>query len=185
LIAPIGDFKADILEALARMIPSAFDLPCRIASLIHAIDFSWNAERAQFHSTAILEKLTERIPDDVCKIIALTREDLFIPILTHVYGEAQLGGTSSIVSVHRLGQGISPTGQRKIYLERIAKEAAHELGHTFDLKHCRDSQCLMHYCRSIGDVDGKTDRFCRYCQVMLNDQLKRLQGTASALLPGT
>ena len=171
LIAPIGDFDADILRTIETMIPEKFHLPCRIEPLFEDIRFSWDSERDQFHSTAILSKLSEKQPGDTFKILALTHEDLFIPILTHVYGEAELGGTSCIVSTFRLSKDISPANQRDLYLDRILKESAHELGHTFDLRHCKDHQCLMHYCRSLTDVDGKANRFCRYCKVMLDDQL--------------
>ncbi len=181
LIAPIGAFDADILSAVEKMVLQTYGMPCRVQSLIEDIGFAWNAERGQFHSTAILAKLTENAPADVLKVIALTPHDLFIPILTHVYGEAQLGGCSCIVSTCRLADGISPAGQRAVYLERISKETAHELGHTFDLRHCKDNQCLMHYCRSTGDVDGKSSRFCRYCRVMLNDQLKRITSKGERL----
>lgn len=173
LIAPIGDFDGDILRIIEKMVPDTFNLPCRIEPLIEDIRFSWNAERDQFHSTAILAKLTDNAPGGIFKILALTHADLFIPILTHVYGEAELGGTSCIVSTFRLCDGISPTNDRNRYLDRILKECAHELGHTFDLRHCKDNQCLMHYCRSISDVDGKMNQFCRYCKVMLEDELKR------------
>jgi len=172
LIAPVGTFDADILSAVQQMVPQIFGMSCRIETLLDDVDFAWNAERRQFHSTAILTKLSENTPTDAFKVIALTHNDLFIPILTHVYGEAQLGGTSAIVSTCRLAGGISPVGQRILYLDRITKEAAHELGHTFDLRHCKDHQCLMHYCRSIKDVDGKTSQLCRYCQVLLKDYLK-------------
>lgn len=174
LLSPIGDFDADILYAVEEMVPRLFSLPCHIQPLIDNIDFAWDAKRRQFHSTAILEKLSASGPPNARKIIALTHHDLFIPILTHVYGEAQLGGTSSIVSIYRLNGGISVVAQRALYLMRIVKETAHELGHTFDLRHCKDNQCLMHYCRSIGDVDTKTSQFCRYCQVLLSDQLKKI-----------
>jgi len=173
LIAPIGDFDVDVVGAVETMITQTFDMNCRVGPLLDDIDFAWNAERGQFHSTAILDKLSEAPPGDVLKILALTQEDLFIPILTHVYGEAQLGGVSCIVSTFRLSDGAADRRDR--YLGRIAKESAHELGHTFDLRHCKDNQCLMHYCRSLGDVDGKADQFCRYCQVMLNDQLKAIR----------
>jgi archaemetzincin len=172
LIAPIGEFDADILSAVEKMVPQVFGLPCRIEPVIDDISFAWNEARGQYHSTSILKELSEKASTDVLKIIALTHSDLFIPILTHVYGEAQLGGRSAIVSTFRLEGGISPVGQRALYLERIAKEAAHELGHTFDLRHCEDHQCLMHYCRRIADVDAKTIRLCRYCKVLLKDQLK-------------
>jgi archaemetzincin len=172
LIAPIGHFDADILSGVEKMVLRVFGMSCRIQPLLDDIDFAWNAERGQYYSTQILAKVSEKITGDVLKVIALTGKDLYIPILTHVYGEAQLGGASCIVSTCRLAGGISPVAQRSMYLERIAKEAAHELGHTFDLRHCKDRQCLMHYCRSIEDVDGKTSQLCRYCQVLLNDQLK-------------
>jgi archaemetzincin len=173
LIAPIGDFDADLLQTLEKMVRETFGLPCRIEPLLDDIHFAWNAERDQYHSTVILGKLTEALPQDAYKIIALTHEDLFIPILTHVYGEAELGGVSCIVSTFRLSSDISPTSRRDLYLDRIYKESAHELGHTFDLRHCKDPQCLMHYCRRISDVDGKMNHFCRYCKVMLEDELKR------------
>jgi archaemetzincin len=174
IIAPIGNFDADILGAIEQMVVNGLGLPCRIQGLIDNIDFAWDAKRQQFHSTAILDRLAQQAPADTLKMIALTDRDLFIPILTHVYGEAQLGGLSCIVSTHRLTKGISPVAQRRRYLERIVKECAHELGHTFDLKHCKDNQCLMHYCRSIGDVDHKENQFCRYCRILMDDALKVL-----------
>jgi archaemetzincin len=174
LISPIGNFDADILCAIEEMIVKGVGLSCRVQALIDTIDFAWDAKRQQFHSTAILDRLAQEAPPDTLKIIALTDRDLFIPILTHVYGEAQLGGVSCIVSIHRLAAGISPVGERDRFLERVVKESAHELGHTFNLRHCKDNQCLMHYCRSIGDVDHKDNRLCRYCRVMLMDALKAL-----------
>ena len=172
-IAPIGVFAPDLLETVADTVKRVFGLEARIAPLIEELGFAYDGERKQYHSTAILERLTAEAPNGALKVLALTREDLFIPILTHVYGEAQLGGTSCIVSTHRLGEGISTVNVRDLYLGRVAKEAAHELGHTFDLRHCRDARCIMHYCRSIGDVDHKDNDLCRYCPVLLGDYFKK------------
>jgi predicted Zn-dependent protease len=33
----------------------------------------------------------------------------------------------------------------------------------------------MHYCRNEEDVDRKSDQLCRYCQVMLEDEIKRMK----------
>jgi len=60
------------------------------------------------------------------------------------------------------------------YIERIVKEAIHELGHTFNLRHCQEHSCIMHYCRSEEDVDRKSDELCRYCKIMVEDEIKRL-----------
>ncbi len=96
------------------------------------------------HMDIILERLADLTPSQAIKVLAVTRADLFIPILTHVYGEAQLGGKACIISTHRLNEGLgSETGDDFRY--RVIKEAIHELGHTFNLRHCEDHTCCMHY----------------------------------------
>jgi archaemetzincin len=172
-IAPIGDFGPDLLTAVIENLEGTYGLECRVGSLIDNVAFAYDDKRKQYHSTAILERLTAAAPPEALKVLAITREDLFIPILTHVYGEAQLGGTSCLVSTHRLGEGISMVNARQRYLQRVSKEAAHELGHTFDLRHCKDPFCIMHYCRSIDDVDHKKSDLCRYCRVLLGDYFKK------------
>ena len=176
-IAPVGIFAPELLSAVVEAVRRVFGLACRTAALLDEIGFAYDEERKQFHSTAILERLTACAPTDALKVLAVTREDLFIPILTHVYGEAQLGGTSCVVSTHRLAEGISMVSMRDRYIERVAKEAAHELGHTFDLRHCKDAHCIMHYCRSISDVDHKRSELCRYCRVLLGDYFRKARRT--------
>ncbi|MBN2060469.1 MAG: archaemetzincin family Zn-dependent metalloprotease [Deltaproteobacteria bacterium] len=173
LISPSGDGDSIIIEEVGRGIADSFGLPVKIKALLPDIDFAFDPERRQYHSTSILERLALKAPPEAIKIIALCDKDLFIPILTHVYGEAQLGGKACIISTFRLKQGLPPIDSQKIYLRRLIKEAVHELGHTFNLRHCPDSSCEMHYCRTINDVDHKSERFCHYCRVLLDDELKR------------
>jgi archaemetzincin len=140
--------------------------------LLQDVDFALDHDRQQHYSTIILERIASLAPATAIKILAITKVDLFIPILTHVYGEAQLGGKACIVSTHRLNEGLG-TRVSEILYQRVVKEAIHELGHTFNLRHCRDHNCNMHYCRSVIDVDRKSDQLCRYCLVLLNDAMKR------------
>ena len=174
ILSPIGDGLYSILEQIRDDVRDLFGVQTEIMFIMENADFAFDRGRNQFHSTPILEKLSEMAPDYALKVAALTDVDLFIPILTHVYGEAQLGGMSCIVSVSRLDEGFSHTKENPAYLKRISKEIIHELGHTFGLKHCPEQSCIMHYARSIRDVDTKSGRPCRYCQVFLNDELKKL-----------
>ena len=128
----------------------------------------------QYHSTPILQVLADKTPAHALKVLGIVDMDLFIPILTHVYGEAQLGGRACIVSTHRLKEGLFPSGNPDAVTDRLVKEAIHELGHTFNLRHCRDTACIMHYCRTVRDVDRKSDDLCRYCRVLLDDEIRRL-----------
>ncbi len=172
-IVPIGSFDLELIEIIISRIENIFGVSSEILPLLNDLSFALDHKRKQYHSTPILEKLAAKSPPNAIKILALCHVDLFIPILTHVYGEAQIGGKACIISTHRLNEGRSHLNLREPYLSRIVKEAVHELGHTFTLRHCKDPGCLMHYCRSEGDVDRKTDELCRYCSILLGDELKK------------
>lgn len=178
VIAPIGDIPGEISRTVESEVRRVFGLATEHRVLLRDLAFAFDASRDQYHSTRILEALADEAPPRALKVLAITRVDLFIPILTFVYGEAQLGGRAAVVSTHRLREGIS-LGDEEAFLDRIAKEAVHELGHTFRLKHCRETGCIMHYCRSVKDVDRKSNQICRYCRVLLQDELGRLAAPAS------
>ncbi len=178
IISSIENFNSgenldpDIYESIGREIQSTFGFQAQIKSLIQNINFAFDPIRNQYHSTRILEKLSDQAPSHAVRVIAITNVDLFIPILTYVYGEAQLDGMACIVSTYRLKEGLPLTKLSKGFEKRIVKEALHELGHTFNLRHCKDKSCIMHYCRSIKDVDRKSGQLCRYCKILLTDKLK-------------
>ncbi|MEJ2726168.1 MAG: archaemetzincin [Deltaproteobacteria bacterium] len=175
VISPIGDLGFDdtFLARVGAEIQNTFGFPCHVLSLLEEEDLVADPSRGQVHSTPILERLAALLPNQWTKILGITRMDLFIPVLTHVYGEAQLGGKACIISTYRLGEGLYPNTNPETYRCRIVKEAIHELGHTFNLRHCPDQTCIMHYCRTIRDVDRKLNRLCRYCKILLEDEIKR------------
>lgn len=173
VIAPIGEIPLWTSEIIAKKVENFFGFKAIITSVLDDISFAYNPDRNQYHSTQILEKLEQNAPKKAIKILGITKEDLFIPILTHVYGEAQLDGKACIISISRLvkGMGVDIINKGST---RIVKEAVHELGHCFNLRHCKDSMCLMHYCRKIDDVDKKISQFCRYCDILITDNIKVL-----------
>jgi archaemetzincin len=174
VVSIIGDVDHDLVFPVCRDIERIFGYPTEPLRLSEDISFAFNPERLQYHSTLILERLAAVAPDDAVRVLAVTKVDLFIPVLTYVYGEAQLGGKACIISTHRLCETLNPVTGAETLRFRIFKEAVHELGHTFNLKHCKDQTCIMHYCRNIKDVDRKSGQLCRYCQILLEDEIKRL-----------
>jgi len=175
VISPIGDLDVDreLLEQVGKEVGRVFGYDTSIRPLIEEKDLWLDPIRKQYHSTPILETLAIISPPEAIKVLAITKVDLFIPILTHVYGEAQLGGKTCILSTYRFTEGLFLAVGTESFRYRIVKEAIHELGHTFNLRHCPDAVCVMHYCRSLKDVDRKSDQFCRYCAVLLEDEMKR------------
>ncbi len=173
IVSPVGDITPWITRLLAEKLTEVFGFKTRVTPLLRDLAFSHDPERNQYHSTPVLTELEQQCPEDGLKVVAVTQEDLFIPILTHVYGEAQLGGRTCILSIARLITG-PDLGGADAGAARIVKEAIHELGHCFDLRHCRDQYCIMHYCRQLSDVDKKSHEFCRYCRIFLSDNIETL-----------
>jgi archaemetzincin len=174
-VSPVGEMAPWIARTLTEKMEAFFGFKTKVLPLLSNITFAFDPDRNQYHSTLILEQLAARCPPGGLKVLAVIKEDLFIPILTHVYGEAQLGGTACIISISRLLSGYDMGGVDSD-ASRIVKEAIHELGHCFDLRHCEDEHCIMHYCRKLEDVDKKSNRFCLYCEIFLSDNIKALEG---------
>ena len=175
LISPIGIDEPALLEQLGEKVSEVFGYPVNICDLLSDIEFACSPERHQYNSTLIINRLSETAPGDYLKVLAVCRKDLFIPILTYVFGEAQLNGRACIVSIYRLKDTRAVLNPDGVFADRVIKEAVHELGHTFNIRHCSDNSCVMHYCRSLKDVDNKKISMCRYCNVLLEDGKKRIE----------
>jgi archaemetzincin len=133
-----------------------------------AVEFAYDPERRQYGSIAVLEMLTRICPPDAVKLLAVTERDLYIPVLTFVFGQAQLSGRVAVISLARLRQefyGLAPN--REIFLERASKEALHETGHTFGLVHCGDRNCAMSLSTNVRQIDSKRCEYCAACGARL------------------
>ncbi len=99
------------------------------------------------------------------RVLGMTDVDLFIPILTFVFGEAQLDGRAAVVSTARLVEPVLV--DRRVLWERLAKEAVHELGHALGLTHCSRPECAMSRSAGLRDVDRKGGQLCADCRTLL------------------
>jgi archaemetzincin len=150
------------MEHLRRHLLDAFERPVLRWSSPERPRDSFDARRGQHLSGKVLRFLLDAGPGGG-KVLGVTDRDLFIPILTFVFGEAQLGGEAAVVSTARLAEGAEPFGPRLV-LERLSKEAVHELGHAFGLVHCGTPGCVMSRSASVRDVDAKSHVLCTACR---------------------
>jgi archaemetzincin len=164
LVTANGSLGFDRLEHLAATLARTFRTPCQIRPEQFDISFAFDDRRRQYYSTAILQRL-ERDADPHARILGVTACDLFVPVLTFVFGEAQLDGNCAVVSAARLGDEFyGLPSSEPLLRERLVKEAAHEVGHTFGLRHCNDWRCVMASSHGVERLDVKTAEFCKVCR---------------------
>lgn len=172
-VAPVGEVPETPLKVIAAHISGYLNLNAEVIAPIEHPNHAFDKKRFQYDAGKIISRFESMHFPDVEKIVAVFSDDLFIPIFSHVFGEARLGGKYALVSLFRLDKqpdgSISPTV--KIY-ERAAKIALHEIGHLFYLEHCDDNRCLMHFTGGLQSLDEISLNFCRYCHTYFQDALR-------------
>ena len=172
----------DILDELSAALAGIFHVSCRVESEPLEASFSYDVMRGQYHSTALLQRLASRRVDQGRHLLGISGADLYVPILTFVFGEAQLAGNCAVVSLHRLREEFyGLPANREVEGERLLKVAVHELGHTLGLKHCPDWQCVMASAHSVERVDQKKAYFCWHFRTAVA-RTERLSGAETTRL---
>ncbi len=124
---------------------------------------AYNPQRGQYHAGIVLNHLADLYPPYL-RVVGITSKDLFLPIFTHVYGEAQMPGRAALISTFRLDlPGPARPGERETALLRILKVTVHEILHTFELTHCHHSDCLMQPAAGVSQLDSIPLKLCRSC----------------------
>jgi len=163
-LVAIGQVDRALLVTLAEGLTRRLRVACSIQPEGLEAEFAYNATRRQYHSTEILGRLLEQPPGENWKVLGVTEVDLYIPVLTFVFGEAQVSDGGAVVSAHRLRQeSYGLPADLELLRERLLKEALHELGHTCGLRHCADYLCVMSASYGVERIDLKRADFCPAC----------------------
>ena len=172
-VVPIGNVPEITSKTIAAHILGYLNLDTDILPPLEHPAHAYDKKRLQYNAGTILKALESEPFPDYTKVIGIIDLDIFAPILTYVFGEAKQGGKCALVSLYRLKR--NPDGStlpNPLYLERVAKVALHELGHLFNLIHCMDERCLMHFSGRLQDLDRASLYFCSYCSVYIRDAFR-------------
>ena len=164
-----GYFRKDILEVIAEEVKHQFLLPVIFREGRLDLSEFYDPARRQYNGNRLLKQVDAEFSSDEAKTLGLFSVDLFIPILTYIFGQAALNGRTGIASLYRLSNeryGIEPDD--KLLLERFTKEVIHELGHTFGLVHCINPSCVMHSSNYVEDIDQKEQHLCMPCRYKIS-----------------
>jgi archaemetzincin len=174
VIVLLSEIEERVLNELKSHLNEVFNLEIDFLPMKMDLGFAFNERRGQYFASLILEKLREFKREKSEKWLAICDVDLFAEGLNFVFGEANLEEGISIISLSRLRQSFyGLPNDEKVFLERIKKEATHELGHLFYLGHCQNSNCVMYFSNSILDTDRKSKFFCEKCKKILQSYFQK------------
>ena len=163
-----GYFEKDILEKTAEAVENEFHTSVNLRD--GRIDLSefYDPARRQYNGNTLLRWVDSMHFPDSSKTLGLFNVDLFIPILTFIFGQAFLNGRTGIASLYRFSnERYGMTGDNHFLLDRFKKEVIHELGHTFGLIHCNNPICVMRSSTYVEDIDQKEQSFCLKCRAKM------------------
>lgn len=154
-----------LLPELVRHLTRAFGLRVEQHPPSFDPEVAFEPARGQYNSRLLLAQLLRDLRPHCSRILGVTGSDLFIPVLTFVFGEAQLDGRAAVVSTHRLAPELyGLRADPRLLAERLVKEAVHELGHTYGLVHCRRGTCVMTSSTYVENIDLKSAALCDGCR---------------------
>lgn len=173
LLLPFYFSSSELLDDVQAFLPRVYKLKVQRVDPWFDPQDCFSSQRGQYDALGLLRKLIDGKPKDADRVLALTSVDLFISVLTYVFGEAQLDGPTGIVSTRRLdpqayGLPADPARLR----QRLLTEAVHELGHNFGLAHCKTPGCAMHGATYVEEIDLKKPALCSLCKNMYQQYMQ-------------
>jgi archaemetzincin len=164
-----GYFEKSLLEKIVKDVEHEFMLPVKTKEGHLDLSLYYDPSRRQYDGYKLLKVIDQEFTKEHAKTLGLFNVDLYIPILTYIFGQAYLNGRAGIASIYRLrNERYGIFKDEKILVNRFRKEVIHELGHTFGLIHCYDPTCVMRSSTYVEDIDQKNHQLCRKCRELLS-----------------
>jgi archaemetzincin len=166
-----GFFEKDILEHVAEAVRQEYHFSVINREGHMDISDFFDPARKQYDGNRLLKAVDSFDSPGSVKAVGLFSVDLYIPILTFIFGQAYLGGRSGIASIYRLkNERYGMESNDRSLLDRLSKEVIHELGHTFGLIHCHVPTCVMRSSTYVEDIDQKEQHLCPHCRKVLESE---------------
>ncbi len=165
-LIPLDHRSGEIIEDLGSSLEALFEVPILQHEPTTLPASGYDPEREQYSSSQMLVNLTafKNTLTNLERVLGIVSVDLYTDDLDFVFGEEDTHERVGVISIIRLQQefyNLPP--DKTLFQQRILKEAAHGLGHIYNLGHCSNSACVMYFSSQIGEIDQKGNIFCKEC----------------------
>jgi archaemetzincin len=169
-ILRIGKVDSYVVDRIQENLNTSFpETSCELIDEILSIPTeAFESKRQQYRSDVILNKIRSLAAKEksLDYVLGIVNVDIYVPELNFVFGEAECLGKAALISLWRLRpEFYGATPNMELFVERSTKEAVHELGHAWGLRHCSNPFCVMYFSNSIFETDRKQSLFCNKCHL--------------------
>jgi len=164
-IQPLGDVESGKLDVVEGILRDNFKNRIQILPPQKLLRSHQVRSRDQYDASELMDWAKTRIPGDAFRYIALLDEDIFSGRYNFIFGQAQLPGKVSVISLARFaetGRDLQPP-EKNLFTRRLTGLVLHELGHTFGLAHCHNAKCVMRFANSMIELDNQSIHYCPEC----------------------
>jgi len=173
-LVPMGRIPIELLQWLREELTKVLRRPVSISKPVGLPPEAYQPLRRQYLGDAILVALRKLPLPAGAQVVALVDGDCYTPGLNFIFGQAAKGGRVALVALPRLRPSFyGEPEDAEPFRQRVLKEIVHELGHTWNLAHCSDMRCVMHFSNTLADTDAKGVELCVHCQKRLGQSTDR------------
>jgi archaemetzincin len=168
-VQPLGNCasRTQGVDEVAAALRAFYPIDVRVLACQELPKAAYYPPRKRYRAERLLAYLNQRMPTDGWRILGLTEVDISTTKDQFpdwgVMGLGELPGTATVISSFRCRK---KARNQSHAIERLAKVAVHEIGHTLGLPHCPTRGCLME--DAMGKVittDQERD-FCPVCRAL-------------------
>jgi archaemetzincin len=172
ILVIFSEIDSRYIAGLKTGLETAFKRNVEINNQINNLKYAYDRARNQYTSPRLLSRLRRMRKAPADKVMAVVDVDLYSPGYDFIYGEADVKAGLATLSIYRLRE-TTANGRPDSHLlmERIIREAVHEVGHLYGLVHCKNPKCVMRTCTCAAEVDEAGNGLCADCQGTLNPNL--------------
>lgn len=162
-IVPFGEIPKTLLDFLREELGYRFGEEVGVLGMEPLPEGAFDPKRNRYRSSLFLRHLEEERQEvdrqEQERRIGIVDVDLYNPESDPALGESDSVDRVAVLTIAPLRPETEGDDDPRVR-ERVLKEALHELGHTYGLKHCDQRKCVMFPSNTPPEIDLQTADFC-------------------------
>lgn len=174
-LVPAGNVDGKVVETIRRDLPKILPMAVRIeiSPREKILESSYDHSRKQYDADVILKDISKRTYLDtrVESALVITDVDIYSSGADFVLGVSDKSKLTGLISLERLrNEFYGQKPDNKIFLQRVMRQAAHEMGRAWGLSDCQDKKCAMHSSDKLEDITKNRILFCHDCKNKMRER---------------